>query len=76
MSRFARSNLLISYTRLEQLHRNWISLIAANKEEEKKRFSQYIYKYGDYRTTLQDAVPVLEKMDTALDAIEEEFEKR
>ncbi|KAK6736071.1 hypothetical protein RB195_019007 [Necator americanus] len=71
----ARSNLLISYTRLEQLHQNWISLIAANKEEETV-FSQYIDKYGDYRTTLQDAVPVLEKMDTALDAIEEEFKKR
>ncbi|EYC35253.1 hypothetical protein Y032_1099g3602 [Ancylostoma ceylanicum] len=37
---------------------------------------QFIDKYGDYCAALQDAVPILEKLDTILDAIEEEFKRR
>ncbi|KAK5977275.1 Tas retrotransposon peptidase A16 [Trichostrongylus colubriformis] len=70
-----RSNLLRYYDRLEHLHQQWQAIIPTNPTEE-NTFTTYIEKYGDYRSNLHQAVAVLEKMDSAVDQLHQEFKKR
>ncbi|VDO60834.1 unnamed protein product, partial [Heligmosomoides polygyrus] len=71
----ARSNLLASYIKLEQLHKNYTIAHLAGQQRT-STFNNFIEKYGDYRTTLATAVPVLEKMDILFNAIDDELTKR
>ncbi|KAK6030023.1 peptidase family A16 [Ostertagia ostertagi] len=70
-----RSNLLRYYDRLERLHQQWQAIISTNPTEE-GTFSTYIDKYGDYRHNLQQAVTILEKLDSTVDQLHHEFKKR
>ncbi|VDO24407.1 unnamed protein product [Heligmosomoides polygyrus] len=71
----ARSNLLRCYTQLELLHHQWQELISTSPDED-RTFTNFIDKYGDYRNNLQQAAEVLEKLDSVIDLLHQEFKKQ
>ncbi|KAK6761932.1 hypothetical protein RB195_022866 [Necator americanus] len=70
-----RSSLLKTYTRITKLHDEWI-VIQQSDPHKLKVFDEYVSKYGDYRTSITEAVNQLEEMDVLLNTMDEEFTRR
>ncbi|EYC45066.1 hypothetical protein Y032_0440g1511, partial [Ancylostoma ceylanicum] len=70
-----RTSLLKAYTRLTSLHDEW-SVLQQSDPLELDAFAEYIAKYGDYRTSVTQAVSQLEELDSLLNEIDNEFRGR
>ncbi|RCN31371.1 peptidase family A16 [Ancylostoma caninum] len=70
-----RETILAKLNKLENLNETWSKLMAENNDEV-KIFHDYIEKYGDYRSELNDAIKILEQIDTYDMLILEALEKR
>ncbi|EYB90420.1 hypothetical protein Y032_0220g2510 [Ancylostoma ceylanicum] len=70
-----RSSLLKTYARITKLHDEWI-VIQQSDPHELEVFNEYVSKYGDYRTSITEAVNQLEEMDVLLNTMDEEFTRR
>ncbi|EPB78661.1 Pao retrotransposon peptidase [Ancylostoma ceylanicum] len=70
-----RSSLLKAYSRITSLHDEWTALQQSDPRES-KQFDEYITKYGDYRTSVTQAVTQLEELDLLLNEVDNEFRGR
>ncbi|KAK6753820.1 hypothetical protein RB195_013044 [Necator americanus] len=69
------SSLLKADTRIISLHDEWTTLQQSSPRET-EQFDEYITKYGDYRTSITQAVTQLEELDLLLNKVDNEFRGR
>ncbi|VDO28929.1 unnamed protein product, partial [Heligmosomoides polygyrus] len=55
---------------------NYFIISGRNSSPPVQTFTNFIDKYGDYRNNLQQAAEVLEKLDSVIDLLHQEFKKR
>ncbi|KAL6730065.1 hypothetical protein Aduo_001061 [Ancylostoma duodenale] len=70
-----RSSLLKAYSRITSLHDEWTALQQSDPRET-EQFDECITKYGDYRTSVTQAVTQLDELDLLLNEVDNEFRGR
>ncbi|RCN35992.1 zinc knuckle [Ancylostoma caninum] len=71
----AHQQLLRSYTKIQELHMEWSAVRITDKKEE-ETYNEYINTYGDYSSTVQQAVDTLDNNDELFNAIDVELSQR
>ncbi|WKY01956.1 hypothetical protein Q1695_015734 [Nippostrongylus brasiliensis] len=71
----ARLQLLNLYSKIQLLHDDWSSARKAEQNEEQIHH-EYIQKYGDYSTAVQEAVTMLDNIGVIFNAVDDKFVRR
>ncbi|VDP06088.1 unnamed protein product [Heligmosomoides polygyrus] len=70
-----RSSLLKAYEKMAALHEEWATMQQLYSQEA-EIFDNYVTRYGDFRTSVQQAVTNSEDLDLLLNEVDTEFHKR
>ncbi|CAJ0593560.1 unnamed protein product [Cylicocyclus nassatus] len=70
-----RSHLYNAYVKIQKLDEQWSNARSSDTAEE-EIYNDYVKKYGDYSTAVQDAVDLLEEIDDILNSYDKELIRR